>query len=181
MKKIIIILLSLSLLPSFAASAKNKKVISKGEQKFSQYQCNQKVLPLQIEYQVFNDSILVKLKAQAEIKGYQVEKARGVDGLIVTDFVKSPAKDLAAQATDSVEFSYTKPEGRSYFVLDVVALINGKKRMQVISIPIGERSQAQIDKNKENIIEVDPTTPVGRFNLNSGEVLKMHRMKAKRK
>ena len=177
MQKILILILSFFILPAFSAPVKKGKVISRGEQKLQQYACSQKSLPLSIQYQVMEDSVRIELKTESELKGYQVAMARGVDGLKVLDFAKQDSKDVPANFLDSMDMKFTKPVGKSYFILEVIALIGGKKRTQIISIPVGELSQAQMNKRKQNIIEIDPSTPEDRFNLNTEDVVKIHIMK----
>jgi hypothetical protein len=181
MKILFSLFLSLMIPAGISAKTNKKKIVSSGEHKLRAYSCAQKSLPLSVQYQVYSDSVAVELKTEAALKAYQIKSARGVDGLKVLDFQKIAAKDVPLEFKDELEYQITKPEGRSFFVLEVQALVAGKKRLQIISIPIGELSDKQKNKDRENIVDVDMSVSTGPLSLSSDENVKIHRMRLKKK
>lgn len=172
-----ILLTALTIFISFSVfGAETMKKIMK-RQGSTSYICKQKELPLSIEYQFSGNTISVDIKAESDLKSFQVEAARGVDGLRVLDFKREDAKDLKTGEVETYQYQFSRPSGRSYFVMDVSAFVYGKKKYQIVSIPLGKLSSTQLKSMKKNVSEVDAALP----DESPGEVkkMKLHRMKIK--
>jgi hypothetical protein len=182
MKNILLVLIPF-IFSSFSLAGTKTKNHSdiKDAKKFSQYICKQKTLPLSVEYLIKEDTISVEIKAEADLKSFNIEAARGVDGLKVLNFEKGDTKDLIAGSTHASSYRFIRSPGRSYFVLDLVALVDGKKKYQIVSIPFGKFNKSQINKMRKNLSIVDSQTPGEDKDVEKIKTMKLHRMKQKQK
>lgn len=150
--KFFICFLILSMNSTYAANANKPKATQKTN--YQTYHCKMKSLPLELKYVVLNSSVKIDIVFESDFSDYQILSARGVDGLKTKGINGEKSRDVLKDQKESYDVDYTKSDGLSYLVLDIQGFIDGKKKIQTFTIPIGKLSAAQINKRKENIIEV---------------------------
>ena len=142
MQKIILIIL---IVISFNKNVFSKTIIAKNKNQndFKNYICKQKNLPLGISYKIDNKFIELELIFQKEIKQFKIQDIRGIDGVTITDAPELKVKDVKSREKELIRIQYTRESGLGYLVLEVVGSVRGIRKIQIISISIGELSQEQ--------------------------------------
>lgn len=157
--------------------AREKVVLKSIKKNYKEYICKQKNLPIEINYQINDRTIEVELSFQKEIQQFKVQSVRGIDGVTVNEMIESFAKDMKPRQKQVLSIQYLKTSGMGMVVIELAGMVNGLKKIQIISISIGNLTQEQLDKRQENIIEINSAVPSGPFNMTGEKKEKVHRIK----
>lgn len=153
-------------------------VISKSMKKnYKEYICKQKNLPIEINYLVNDRQIEVDLTFQKEIQQFRVQSIRGIDGVIVSDFQETSPKDVKPRQKQQINIQYSKTPGMGGAVMELSGIVNGLKKIQIISISVGDLSEEQLDQRQRDIVEINSAVPSGPFNMTGEKKEKVHRIK----
>ena len=160
-------------------AAKNfqKKGPEKVVNNFKTYECKQKVLPIVVNYEVTKNDIAIDFMFETDMNDFQITKVRGIDGVKLSALNSVPAKDVKRQDNETYRFEYSKTAGLGYAVLEIRANVEGRPRVQMISIPIGELSAKQKKDRAKDIIESDQIQSGSKSKEGSNSKKKIHRMK----
>lgn len=134
------LILALLLIITGCANADNKtenKTVLK-QMKYTQLQCKQKILPVNIEYAHSPGKLNVTLQFEASISRFKITGVRGIDGLEVITAKTPHSADVNKGDTLELEADIVEPSGASFVAIDVEGMVRGQLKKQSIAVPIGE-------------------------------------------
>jgi hypothetical protein len=113
--------------------------------------CKQKYLPIKTEYELRNNSAIIKITAEKSLKNFEIISIDGLRGLVVNKKSNLTPQDLASGASIYINVEFTKPTGQSFLVINVKANFNNIQKGQSLPFPIGKLSDSQIQERKKEI------------------------------